>query len=179
MKHHNNPRRWLSSAVAYFMAIGLAVVLPVVLPAEASAEPFVTRAIAPRFDARRSVAMLNLMDLRFLPAMQAAGSAVGQPYRAGGAAPGGFDCSGLVQWSFAQAGVGLPRDSRSQRAATFPVGEEQLRPGDLVFFGSPVFHVGIAIGAGRMIDAPRPGRSVQVVDIHRPGMAPSGFGRIK
>jgi cell wall-associated NlpC family hydrolase len=120
-----------------------------------------------------------LADLRFVPVMQAAGSMLGTPYRWGGSSPGGFDCSGLVQWSFAQGGIGLPRDSRSQRAATTPISEWELQPGDLVFYGSPVYHVGIYMGDGQMIHSPRTGDVVKISPVHRSGMEPSSFGRVK
>ncbi|MFD3834173.1 NlpC/P60 family protein [Streptomyces sp. NPDC058621] len=76
----------------------------------------------------------------------------------------GFDCSGLVLYAYAQAGISLPRTAAAQYAASEPVGSEDMRPGDLVFFGSGpqnIHHVGIYVGGGQMIEAPRPGTAVR------------------
>ncbi|MEU3777994.1 bifunctional lytic transglycosylase/C40 family peptidase [Streptomyces sp. NPDC032472] len=76
----------------------------------------------------------------------------------------GFDCSGLVVYAYAKAGISLPRTAAQQYAATEPVKREEMRPGDLVFFGSTpegIHHVGIYVGGGHMIEAPRPGTSVR------------------
>src|SRR5438093_889121 len=85
---------------------------------------------------------------------------VGRPYRTGGAAPGtGFDCSGLVQFSFGQAGVILPRSAAEQRQAAARVRVSHLRHGDLLFFdlqGKRNSHVGIYVGDGQFVPAPRP-----------------------
>lgn len=165
MTKHLGARRLLSTIVAALAAAGFVVSAPL----EASASP------APA----RAGGSAALFDMRFFPVMQAAGSVLGHPYRWGGSAPGGFDCSGLVQWSFRQGGISLPRDSRSQRAATFPIAESELIPGDLVFFGSPVHHVGIYIGDGQMIHSPNSGGVVHIAPVHRRGMEPSSFGRVK
>jgi cell wall-associated NlpC family hydrolase len=96
-------------------------------------------------------------------AMEAALSQRGVPYVWGGQTPGkGFDCSGLVEWAFAKAGISLPHSSRAQSHVGKPVPRSQLRPGDLVFFGHPVHHVGIYVGDGKMVDAPTFGEPVQV-----------------
>lgn len=95
----------------------------------------------------------------------------GTAYRAGGAAPGGFDCSGFVQYLYGEAGVALPRTAESQ----FDVGR-QLRPrdiaaGDLVFFrtdGRRVSHVGIATGDGGFIHAPNARSQVRVDRLDAP-----------
>lgn len=117
-------------------------------------------------------------NLRFYGVMQAAGSMLGQPYRWGGASPGGFDCSGLVRWSFATAGKNLPHSSGGQRSVTTPIDSRDAVAGDLVFFGSPVHHVGIYMGDGLMIHSPRSGDVVKIASIHTMGSAPS-FGRVK
>jgi cell wall-associated NlpC family hydrolase len=103
-------------------------------------------------------------------AIAAAMSQQGVPYRWGGAMPGkGFDCSGLVQYAYAQAGIGLPHSSRMQSQMGMPVPRDQLQPGDLIFFYSPVSHVGIYIGNGQMVHAPTPGDVVKVADIDAMG----------
>ena len=76
----------------------------------------------------------------------------------------GFDCSGLTLYAYAKAGITLPRTAAAQYAASKPVKPGQVRPGDLVFYGSSatnIHHVGIYVGNGWMIDAPRPGRKVR------------------
>lgn len=88
--------------------------------------------------------------------------ATGIPYRWGGASlRGGFDCSGLVQWVYSHVGVRLPHYSYAQWHYGRRVARSTLRAGDLVFF-SGLSHVGIYIGGGRLIHAPRPGTRVQV-----------------
>ena len=72
---------------------------------------------------------------------------LGTPYVWGGASPGGFDCSGLVVYAYAQVGVSLPHSSYAQYGAGVPVSYDQLQPGDLVFFYG-LGHVGIYIGGG-------------------------------
>ena len=94
-------------------------------------------------------------------------SAVGTEYRRGGMSPQtGFDCSGLVGHVFKEAwGVELPRTTRELRHAGKPVRLAQLREGDLVFYntrGRPYSHVGIYLGEGRFVHAPRPGAKVRV-----------------
>jgi cell wall-associated NlpC family hydrolase len=92
-------------------------------------------------------------------------SLLGAPYRDGGALPDGFDCSGLVNYVFARHGVAVPRDVRRQSAAGAPVEPGEIAPGDLVFFattGSGPTHVGIAVGGGRFIHAPKSGDVVRV-----------------
>ena len=84
----------------------------------------------------------------------------GLPYHYGGTSPStGFDCSGFTQFVFGKVGISLPRTAESQRQAATPVSSPQ--PGDLVFFGSPAYHVGIYAGGGMMWDSPRTGEAVQ------------------
>ncbi len=106
-------------------------------------------------------------------AISAAMSRLGTPYRWGGTSPAGFDCSGLMLWSWAQAGVSLPRTSGAQKAATQRISSSQLQPGDLVFSGSPVYHVGMYIGGGQMIHSPHTGDVVKISAVRG-----DSFGRI-
>jgi cell wall-associated NlpC family hydrolase len=87
---------------------------------------------------------------------------LGKPYRWGAAGPDSFDCSGLTMWAWAKAGVSLPHHSGSQYQQGRHVSRGELQPGDLVFFGSPIHHVGIYVGGGNMISAPQTGDVVKV-----------------
>jgi cell wall-associated NlpC family hydrolase len=89
---------------------------------------------------------------------------LGVPYVWGGASPGGFDCSGLVMYVFAQLGVSLPHYTVSQWNATTPIPTSALEPGDLVFFDG-LSHVGIYIGNGQFIHAPHTGTVVQIASL--------------
>lgn len=86
----------------------------------------------------------------------------GVPYRSGGSTPSGFDCSGFTKYVYAQIGVTLPRSSAAQRNAGTRVSRADAKPGDLIW--SPG-HVGIYLGGNLQIDAPRPGKSIQVRSI--------------
>lgn len=88
-------------------------------------------------------------------------SQLGTPYVWAGAAPGGFDCSGLVMWAYAQVGVSLPHSSYAQYGYGVPVSRDQLQPGDLVFFDG-LGHVGIYIGGGQFVHAPHTGDVVRI-----------------
>jgi cell wall-associated NlpC family hydrolase len=99
-------------------------------------------------------------------AVAAAESQVGVPYVWGGSSPGqGFDCSGLVMWSYAQAGVSLPHYSGSQYDVTTHISMSDLEPGDLVFPADPGEHVAMYVGNGNIVQAPFTGEDVQVVPI--------------
>lgn len=92
---------------------------------------------------------------------------LGTPYVWGGASPGGFDCSGLVQHTYRQLGVELPRTSAEQARVGRPVASlADARPGDLVAFNSPVDHIGIYAGNGCMVVAPKRGDVVKVQPIY-------------
>jgi cell wall-associated NlpC family hydrolase len=102
---------------------------------------------------------------------------LGKPYLWGGTGPNSFDCSGLTQFVWRQAGVPIPRVAADQYAWTIPVPLSQLLPGDLVFFGkTDIHHVGIYIGDGLMINAPHTGDVVRVSSIWWSDLA--GFGRV-
>jgi cell wall-associated NlpC family hydrolase len=91
---------------------------------------------------------------------------VGRPYRWGGETPGeGFDCSGLVHWSYGCVGVGMPRVVRRQQEMGLRITGDRLLPGDLVFFaidGRRTTHVGIYVGDQRFVHAPSSGQPVRV-----------------
>lgn len=92
---------------------------------------------------------------------------VGKPYRYGGNTPRGFDCSGLVQYSYGQAGRTVPRSTEGQYAATRAVPAAQRAPGDLLFFhidGKPS-HVGIYLGNSRFVHAPSGGKQVEYASL--------------
>lgn len=89
---------------------------------------------------------------------------LGKPYRHSGNTPAGFDCSGLVQYSYSKVGVSLPRATQAQRHEGEPVNASQLRRGDLLFFdqeGKKSSHVGIYIGHRRFVHAPSTGGRVR------------------
>jgi len=89
---------------------------------------------------------------------------LGKPYRYAGDTPAGFDCSGLVKYSYGRAGIAMPRDTQSQREISVLVSVRNLRAGDLLFFdqeGKKTSHVGIYIGNGRFIHAPSSGGKVR------------------
>jgi cell wall-associated NlpC family hydrolase len=94
-------------------------------------------------------------------AVGAAMSQLGTPYVWAGAAPGGFDCSGLVMWAFGQVGVSLPHSTYAQYNMGVAVSKDQLQPGDLVFFDG-LGHVGIYIGGGQFVHAPHTGDVVKI-----------------
>ena len=100
-------------------------------------------------------------------AVQEAYRKLGSPYQWGAAGPNQFDCSGLTMWVWGKAGVSLPHSSQSQYSSGRHVSRADIQPGDLVFFGSPIHHVGIYIGGGHMISAPHSGDVVKVQDAFR------------
>lgn len=86
---------------------------------------------------------------------------LGKPYSWGAAGPDAYDCSGLTMAAYRSAGVSLPHSSSAQQSSGPAVSRSALQPGDLVFFGSPVHHVGLYVGGGQMIHAPNSGEVVQ------------------
>ena len=93
---------------------------------------------------------------------------LGTPYRYGGSNPTGFDCSGLVQYSYARAGLPLPRTTRALWNHAEPVDSRRIRPGDLLFFeiSGKMSHVGLYLGNGRFVHAPSSGKVVSVESLH-------------
>ncbi|GAB4080891.1 C40 family peptidase [Modestobacter muralis] len=102
-------------------------------------------------------------------AVDAAMAQRGDPYVWAAAGPDSFDCSGLVAYAYAAAGVSLPHSSRLQAASGRAVSRGDLQPGDLVAYGSPVYHIGIYIGDGQMVHAPTSGDVVKVSSIDAVG----------
>jgi cell wall-associated NlpC family hydrolase len=160
-------RRFLPFArrTAVALAVGAGVVLT---PLPALASPAAPAATAAQVAAPNQVAQV---------AVDTALAQQGTPYVWAGAAPGGFDCSGLTQYAFQAAGIALPHSSRAQSTMGTPIAQADLQPGDLVFFYSPVSHVGIYIGNGQMVHAPSSGDVVKVTDVAAMGSF-SGASRL-
>ncbi len=112
-----------------------------------------------------------LTTTQLIAMLKAAVSRAGLPYVWGAAGPNSFDCSGLVQWSFAQAGIVMPRVAADQARTGPAVSVSQLQPGDLLFYHTDptapdyVSHVAIYLGKGLEIQAPEPGQDVQIVPL--------------
>ena len=104
-------------------------------------------------------------------AISAALAQVGAPYVWGSSGPDGFDCSGLTAFAYAAAGVSLPHSSRSQSQMGREVSRSELQPGDIVYFYSPVSHVGLYIGNGMMVHARTFGQPVAVTSVDQGGYA--------
>jgi peptidoglycan DL-endopeptidase CwlO len=98
-------------------------------------------------------------------AVNTAMAQLGKPYVWAAAGPGSFDCSGLIQYAYAAAGVSLPHSSGAQAKLGTAVTRDQLQPGDIIAFYSPVSHVGMYIGNGQMVHAPTSGDVVKVASI--------------
>jgi cell wall-associated NlpC family hydrolase len=110
-------------------------------------------------------------------AVSTAMAQIGDPYVWGAGGPNAFDCSGLTQYAYAAAGIGLPHSSRMQSTMGVSVSRSALQPGDLLFFYSPVSHVGMYIGNGQMVHASTSGVPVKTASIDSMGSF-SGARRI-
>ncbi|MFF2961226.1 NlpC/P60 family protein [Streptomyces sp. NPDC057963] len=108
-----------------------------------------------------AIADLPAGSARAAVAVAAVRQALGRPYIWGANGPAGFDCSGLMQWAYAQAGVSLPRTSQAQRYAGHMVPLSEARPGDLVTYRADASHIGMYVGNGQVIHAPYPGAPVR------------------
>ncbi|MEU2153742.1 NlpC/P60 family protein [Streptomyces sp. NPDC019396] len=93
-------------------------------------------------------------------ALNAAATQLGKPYFSGAEGPNSYDCSGLTQWSYRQAGVSISRTTYTQQNDGVKIGRSQLKPGDLVFFNS-LSHVGLYAGNNQILHAPKPGAYVR------------------
>ena len=108
-------------------------------------------------------------------AVAAARSKLGSPYVWAASGPSSFDCSGLTMYAWGRAGVSLPHSSRMQSSSGRSVSLSALQPGDLVFYGSPVYHVALYVGGGQVIHAPQSGDVVRYASMDM--MSPSGATR--
>ena len=99
---------------------------------------------------------------------------LGKPYEWAGAGPDSFDCSGLTMWAWRAAGVQLSHSAEYQFSETHRVDLTDLRPGDLLFFGAPIHHVGIFVGGDTMIEAPHTGAVVRYATIWRGDLIGAG-----
>lgn len=143
---------------------------PVPQPAPAVVERVVARAVTQASQAPMvAAAPVPQTPPSAGPSSRGAGAAIsearaqlGKPYSWGGGGPGSFDCSGLTSWAWRAGGVSLPHNAAAQQGSGRPVSRGELQPGDLVFFGSPAYHVGLYIGDGMMIHAPTTGDVVKV-----------------
>ncbi|MGH9120835.1 MAG: C40 family peptidase, partial [Acidimicrobiales bacterium] len=143
--------------------------------------PPTTRAPTPPTTAAPAPAPSNGLDPQasgVAAALAYAQAQIGKPYQWAGAGPGSFDCSGLVMMAWGPAGVSFPHLAQSQYDMTQRETIGQAVPGDLIFYGTPddVYHVGIYMGGGQMIDAPTTGLSIQVRSIYFDGLL--GAGRV-
>jgi cell wall-associated NlpC family hydrolase len=160
--------------------------IKLVIPSGAAVEPLVTQVTRPAAAGLAPSALSGstapamaaaglapsggvMTTAQLVTALRAAESRRGLPYQWGAAGPAAFDCSGLVQWSFAQAGVAMPRVAADQARTGPAVPVSQLQPGDLLFYHTDptapgyISHVAIYLGSGLMIQAPQPGMAVEVV----------------
>jgi peptidoglycan DL-endopeptidase CwlO len=155
----------------------LATAVRRVIPHGASAEPLMEQVSAGATTTEATAAGVSGISSssaaagqsQIVTMLNAAVSRQGMPYVWGAAGPSSFDCSGLVQWSFAQAGVRMPRVAADQARTGPAVPVGQLQPGDLLFYHTDptdpgyISHVAIYLGGGKMIQAPQPGQNVEVV----------------
>jgi cell wall-associated NlpC family hydrolase len=107
-------------------------------------------------------------------AVNTAKAQLGKPYVYGGAGPDSFDCSGLTMYAWRAGGVGLPHSAAMQYDSISHISVSQLQPGDLVFFYTPIEHVGMYVGGGQMIDAPYTGAVVRYDSIYNPYLVGAG-----
>ena len=152
----------------------IAARIKAVLPKGASVEPLVTEVTRPGGPSPVGIVPGTpvgggLTAAQLTTALRAAESRRGLPYVWGAAGPSSFDCSGLVEWSFAQAGISMPRVAADQARTGLSVPVTRLQPGDLLFYHTDptdpgyISHVAIYLGNGWMIQAPQPGMDVEIV----------------
>lgn len=143
------------------MALALSAAVAVACAAPRGPEPLAPSAPEPHAPSRPPPASVGLTAARTALSM------LGVPYRPSGASPAGFDCSGLVVYSYAAAGVdGLPHSASALERLARPVSLRELAPGDLLFFrlsGKKTSHVAIYVGNRAFVHAPSPGKRVERV----------------
>lgn len=147
------------------------------------------RTAQPARPARLAAMVMALVTMATLTACMprssagdAAVSQVGVPYLWGGTTPeSGFDCSGLMAWAWSKADVTLPRTSSGQYAATRRIPRSELRPGDLVFWGTgdQVSHVAMYVGNGRVVQARKIGTLVEYQSVDWWASNRIGYGRVQ
>ena len=173
-------RALVAASLAALMAVGT------VAPASAQAAPgapvAATSSVATPITASASLASLSTLASGRTSwstgqaAANRALSLVGSGYRWGSTGPGAYDCSGLTGAAWRAAGVNLARSSRAQANSLRSVRRADLRPGDIVYFGSPVSHVEMYVGNGRLVGASRSQGRVATTELHRRSNI-SGYGR--
>lgn len=108
-------------------------------------------------------------------AVELAKTQLGVPYLWAGSDPeDGFDCSGLIMWAYSGAGKRLPHSSQLMASVTRHINFTDLQPGDLLFYGTPIHHVGMYVGNGQMIEAPHAGANVRSASIWRSDLVLAG-----
>ncbi len=130
--------------------------------AASTSEPAAAPAPAPAAEPAAEPSPEVSVSGRGAAAVQYALAQVGDAYVYGAAGPSAFDCSGLMMMAWAQAGVSLPHSSSAQMSSGASVSQSSLAPGDLVFYYSPVSHVGMYIGNGQIVHAANPSSGVEV-----------------
>jgi cell wall-associated NlpC family hydrolase len=146
--HHRSTRRLQRGAFALLAGAGIVLTPAIAEAGTASASAAVA---APSSAAQKAV--------------NTALAQVGKPYAWGAAGPGAYDCSGLAQYAYKAAGISLPHSSSAQSGIGTPVSKAALKPGDLVFFYSPVSHVAVYIGNGQIVHASTAGQPVKVTSL--------------
>ncbi|QNP75004.1 bifunctional lytic transglycosylase/C40 family peptidase [Streptomyces roseirectus] len=175
-----DPRDAVHAAAAYLCDSGArgGTDIPRAVHAYNHSDAYVSQVLAQAqsYDGGTTFAADSAPSSAALEAINYAQGQLGLPYEWGGDGPGagdaGFDCSGLTMAAYSAAGITLPRTAQTQydHGPRLPSGE-QLRPGDLVFYGTPsaIHHVGIYIGSGQMINSPRPGAVIRIAPYRYPG----------
>jgi len=140
---------------------GLSADIKQILAARAAAEAAAARAAAAGIDTGGNPPTSS----KGAAAVWWAEKALGRPYVWAADGPSSFDCSGLMKWAYGHVGVSLPHYSGAQINVGSRVSRDNLEPGDLVFFGSPIHHVGMYIGGGRFVEAPYTGANVRISNL--------------
>ncbi|MEJ2868570.1 C40 family peptidase [Actinomycetospora sp. OC33-EN08] len=159
-------------------------VMPVVAPAAApvAAPQYKTVAASARQAAAAAPApakpQLSAGQQMAQDAISAAKSRLGKPYVWGATGPNSFDCSGLMQYAFEKAGKDLPRTSAAQSKVGEKVSMDDLQPGDLIFMYSPVSHVVMYVGDGKVIEAPNSGEDVKITSLSKVEDKATGARRV-